>query len=348
VGWDGPGKRPFQTAILELDMGNKDFDNIWTTETDKRTADILIYNEAGLLIISYGEDYHERSALSIFGLATADKKRDIQLGKELAVRRVFYFESQSGLGTIGIQSSSTQLRSLDSTRSRTLSFYSLDSMRVVEQAGKTIISNKLRLAGPISPYSGGESNVIVCRKVDSMFIPVSTEIPLKLGPIPDNVVRMEDSFAWVLIANESKFSALISVPEKNGLAEREMLILNRITGEWSSLLMEGAETEPRLVNGWLAGVIADQDPRTNYEIRAGVGAMLREESVIINPLTGIMFKVHLGDSSEVLWIQGDTAYYRAGENLYRALIDKDVFFERTLLIADPRVRHIHWAFKGKI
>lgn len=60
----------------------------------------------------------------------------------------------------------------------------------------------------------------------------------------------------------------------------------------------------------------------------------------------LQFTVHLGKTSEVLWIEDSTMYFRRGHELHRARIDNDALVDATLLVSDFKVNFIHWAFRG--
>jgi len=164
--------------------------------------------------------------------------------------------------------------------------------------------------------------------------------------IPDSIIVMKSSYGWNLIAAEPAFLVLCSVPDKNGYKERELLVLNRATGQWSSLLVPGAETAPRLVGRWLVAAISPSDPRTDFVKRGGYPPLRQAKSVMVNPMMARQFTVHLGEQSEVLWIEDSTAYYRVQDSLFTARVANDDFKDRRIILTDPRVLHIHWAFRG--
>jgi len=165
-------------------------------------------------------------------------------------------------------------------------------------------------------------------------------------PVPDGIVTMKSSNGWVMVANEPVYRALMSVADRNGLTQREVLIYHRATNVWKSIMVGGAETALRVTNGWLTGVIADPDPETNRDIHRGFPSILRDEVVLINPWDDHAITVRLGKGCEILWVEDETVYYRVGTDLYKARIGKDDFVDRELLLSDPRIEFVHWAFRG--
>ena len=151
----------------------------------------------------------------------------------------------------------------------------------------------------------------------------------------------------IQIANEEKFRAFLRFLPPLEDNHKQLLIQNRDTQEWHSLVLPGAETNPHVVNEWLVGVVADPNPENDYEARRFYGAVPRTEVILIDPFEVHQFTVNLGKQSEVLWIEGDSVWYRIDDGLYQARIENDNFVDRTLLVKDSLVTRIHWAFRGK-
>ena len=74
--------------------------------------------------------------------------------------------------------------------------------------------------------------------------------------------------------------------------------------------------------------------------------MMREEVVLVNPIDMHQFSIHLGEFSEILWIENDEVYYRIFKDLYKATIKGDDFVDRKLVLSDFRVFSMHWAFSS--
>ncbi len=102
----------------------------------------------------------------------------------------------------------------------------------------------------------------------------------------------------------------------------------------------------RPVNGYLVGIIAEQHPDTDHEKHEKHPPVLSEDVAVLDPRLKKQFVVHLGEKCEVLWIEESVVYYRLGDDLYRARLVGEDFVDRQLLLTDPRVGHIHWAFSG--
>ena len=99
----------------------------------------------------------------------------------------------------------------------------------------------MRLRGAFRPGDGEHNIVPVSKGDDGRFAPLGdVGFMGEMTPIPDSVVQMPTSYAWNLIANEPDFRAVTSVAERAGLEEKELLIEDRTSGEWCSLLIPAA------------------------------------------------------------------------------------------------------------
>lgn len=181
---------------------------------------------------------------------------------------------------------------------------------------------------------------------DGVFVPFQKYIKVPWSPIPYAIVHLKESYCWNLVANSREYSALLSVPEKNELTQRELLVYKPESDSWTSLLIEGAETRLRTINGWLVGNVADSDPRTDHVKRVGYPPLQRENIIMIDPSSGASLDISIGKDSEILWVDGEIVYYRIENQLFKATLRGNSLTERTLLLKDQRVRHIHWAFRG--
>lgn len=329
---DLPNKRPFPTIILLYNESENTLEPVWSVRENIRTLDVRVYPNAGVLIISEG-GWLPVKKLRIIPMDNIKHSKIIDLEKLGLVIRYYYFEEQESLGEIVVhykeKSNKTEIN------------HSFKFVRIpIDNSGEakdldTLFSvTQLRDMLSIRMEQDGT--------LESIGFNVSFDCP----PVPDSIVIMKSSNGWVLLANDPYFHVLMSVPDHHGLTQRELLIYNRKANFWNSTLTEGSQTTPKLINGWLVGVIADTDPETNYETHKGFPPILREDVVFIEPLKDHQFTVHLGKGCEVLWIENSEVYYRVGQDLYKAKIENDDFTNRQLILSDPKVNHIHWAFRG--
>ena len=85
---------------------------------------------------------------------------------------------------------------------------------------------------------------------------------------------------WILVANEPDYYALESVPDRNDLVNREILIFDRITDKWNSIIIPGAESEFKTLGNWLVGRIIHKGPKTDYERGVSYGSRM-ERNIIL-------------------------------------------------------------------
>lgn len=136
------------------------------------------------------------------------------------------------------------------------------------------------------------------------------------------------------------------------------------TQAWQTVNVPGSVSWPRGIGGWIAYVVADKsgdhkNPSNNAEIRAGEdkataielnesGAYFPGILFLFNAATGRQYVINTGArDSEPLFISGTTAYFRVGASVYSAELGRkesiDLAASR-LLITDPRLAQVHWAF----
>ncbi|MEW6412625.1 MAG: hypothetical protein AB1483_09155 [Candidatus Zixiibacteriota bacterium] len=337
-GWDQPNLRPYPTSILELDEPSRQLTEVWGLGENVKAWDIDVYSSAGLAVISEGD--WSPISLHVIPVDSIDKTIQYDLSGYGKVSRYRYLEGGNGHGWFDLQ-----------CKKGDGGFPPQYEHQQIQVGDETLRNEiELRLAGPRGPYGGGtRSDVISVRmKQDGALEAVGIGFDFDGSSVPHDLVRMKDSFGWSLVANEPYYRALMSVPERHGLTEREVLIFNRNADSWSSVMIPGSETTLRPVNDWLIGVVANTDPETDYEIRKGFPSILGEDVVMVHPTSLQQLTVHLGPKSEVLWVQEDSVWYRVGSDLYTARVTNNDFVDRTLLINDPRVQYIHWAFRGRM
>jgi hypothetical protein len=341
-GTDMPNKMPFPTIIYRYDLHSGALEEMWSTDDRVKTINILNLLESGRLILM--EDY---SRFHVFRYHNIPQT--IPVAAELLApinRRFYYVQDADESGAIIVFKISSSSSRYPPGRSES-KLLSIEDGQVIDDVELSKSRFELKLAGLISPYGNGSSNVLgVNIEPDGSLKPIGLNFNITDVAIPKHMIQMDSSLGWAVIANKSDYMALISSAHRHGLTHRELLILNKLSNKWSSVLIEGAETAPTIVNDWLVGIVADVDPETDYETRKGFPPILHEDVVLVNPIDGQHFKVHLGKNGEVLWIEDTTVYYRIDDRLYTAHIENSDFIDRQLLLTDDRVRHFHWAFRG--
>ncbi|RME26893.1 MAG: hypothetical protein D6800_05795, partial [Candidatus Zixiibacteriota bacterium] len=204
-----------------------------------------------------------------------------------------------------------------------------------------------RVTGTGTPFYGPAGDAVSFRLLDSgHFRSFIEEVNLDGAPIPDSIVRRKESNGWNLVANEPHFRAFLSVADKPGYANSELLIYDRTKDTWRSLMIPGSATSLRLVNNWLVGTIAYRDPNTDYVRHFGGPPVMTDSAVLISVPENKTWTVELGNQCEVLLIKDSDVYYRAGRKLYHASLTEEGLMDRRLLVDDPRVYSMHWAFSS--
>jgi hypothetical protein len=231
-GSDMPNKRPYPLIIYSFHEPDR-LDSVWSLGTNVKAENISMYGSAGLVAISVGP----RPPLALNLLTMGDLREVGRMDFEGfgIVSHYYYFAEPIGLGQMELLYLAPGADY--STPFRTKRF----SVRGKVKAGTAASvspSGELRLAGVAGEYGGGGSDVLSFRSVnDSNPQAVMLNVTFDGFPVPDSLITMKNSYGWVMIANEPQFRALMSVPERNGLTEREILVFHRASGQWSSLLV---------------------------------------------------------------------------------------------------------------
>lgn len=344
--FDGPRQLGSPSALMQpilyrLDTSDSRLDSVWAAPESADGELVRVYGRAGVVTVVRGAFSY--SSLYLFSMSHPASCYMIDLATNGASTDYRLYRTRTGALQVQVQhdgasSSSEQITnvSVDVTTGVALSVSAADT------GGRELL-----LSGTVCSYCGGIPDLLAYGRLTR-----STLKPLpQLGgateiSVPDSIVVLKESFGWNLIADEPNFRALTSIPEKNGLAQSEILLYNKDTRTWGSLLIPGVETAVGVINDRLIGVIADQNPRTDYTRRIGGPPSLREESIVIDPIRSRAFTVHLGKESEILWVEDSTAFYRVQDTLFRAMIGADDFQNRTVVLVDFRLHFVHWAFRG--
>lgn len=339
--WDMPNKRPYPLVIYRLDTGTNSLVPVWSLEKNVKAWNIDVYSTEGMIVISEGDWFPQK--VHFLTTENPSEARSVDISGLDQARRYKYLRAPGNMGYLEL------IHPKRGNGGRPHQEYDLID---IEQCAPVVLARdslalEVRLAGSLPAYGSGVSDVLAVHldstgNILSRYAGFSFDGSL----VPNTVKQLDSPRGWTLYANEAAFRVVASVPDQEGLTHREFLIQDRHTDKWCSILVEGADTSPRLINRWLVAVIADPDPETNYETHKGFPPILREDVVIIDPMACHQFKVHLGSEGEVLWIEDANVYYRVGESLFKARIENDDFVDRTLLLSDPVVKQIHWGFRG--
>jgi len=160
------------------------------------------------------------------------------------------------------------------------------------------------------------------------------------------------------------------------ICRKQYLIYNKINNKWILHDFKGSYPAIREFGDWLVGSITEDirrlpddkkeipifgiKYRKQEKTEWGDPADIRFKELLMHPY-GILFLYnhktgaymewnalengeHQGDS-EILLVQDNTVYYRINDKIYKAPIDNgEKLGETELLVTDPRIPYIHWAF----
>lgn len=331
-------KRPYETTIFELDEDELSIKKVWSIGENIQTKNIKTYYSVEKIMISEGEIHINK--LHIIDFDDINNSYSLELAP---IGRVINYRY------ISVNDGKDQLRILyrkgvnyKKTPQRVIRI-NVDGTSLVPK-NVPVKWGEIRLSGARSNYGGGESEGAFVNRDSLGFLWSPDEDINDFGGIslPDSVIRIRHNRGLGVNVFEPKFLVLGSVPVFEEKNRREIYIYNRIDSSWNSMIVMGARTSPRLINNWLVGIIAYPDAESRHYPSA-----LTENFVLINPLEASQFTVYLGKNAEILWIENTDVYYRLDDSLYKARIENNDFVDRQLLLTDPRIKHIHWAFRGK-
>ena len=338
IGTDLYQGMPFPIKIFKFEAQNSSLIELWSNRIHDKSVNILNLFETGILILQ-----DENGVFRVFNYSDIPNNTYVDLSDIGPIsRRSYYLEDHNKSGAILV---SPVYHDPSKNNLPLYRLFNIDNGKEIINGDKEVGNYSPKLSGIISPYGNGTDNL--CNiLIDSLGVITARSPKIDLGSyvIPDDLIQMHSSKGWNVIANENDYLAILSVPEKHGLVNRELLIYNKSSREWSSILIPGARTAPTIVNNFLAGIIAEVDPNTDYELLIGYPPILSDSTVIINPMTALQFTVKLGENSEVLWIENSTAYYRVGDSLFSAQMQNNDLVNKQLILKDEKIKHIHWAF----
>lgn len=333
--WEESREIPFPTTIYRIDDNNGNLEQIWSNSSHKiYTNSILIFEKEALIIVVEGLSFPNKYNIIFMSDPSTSRFVEIEKCNKYFMRHIFKDKDENRF-----------IEFYSFTDSKDLITNSYDLITGAKIANKDI--DKTLLLSGVTTLETPNSDIVAAVINENGEVIFRGNINLQLPKIPENVIKKEHESDWNLISNEENYSALYSIPSNINEVSRLLLVYNKKMNIWNKYNISGSSTRLRNVNGWFAGTIANKDPRTNFETLEGYPPILTEKAIIIEPIKGSQYTFHLGDSCEILYIQGNDIYYRLNDSLYKAKINNNDLAEKQLLLTDERIKHIHWAFKGK-
>jgi hypothetical protein len=344
--FDGVADSPFsyqanyETRLYRFGEKPPRLEQVWTLGEYKQSAKFGVYPSADCAVIA-GAGVNPRE-LYIFSMENVENPTIFTLDEGSTAGRYYYYQVADKSDLIEIK----YIEVLSGVKLAKSGLLSVDERGASLKAKDPDLPGELRLYG-CSPVGTAHDDIVTFSK-----LPIGDKAQslksfgIEIAPVPEDIIQLGSSRGWVMIANEPQFYALISIPDRNGLMHRELLIYDRANRKWDSILLEGAETAPTLVNGWLIAQILDVNPETDVEIRKSFPGKYRPETIMINPVEKRQLTVRLGGGGRILLIEGDTVYFKVVSKLYKGRIAGNDIVDKELLIDDPSVIHFAWGFRG--
>jgi len=203
--------------------------------------------------------------------------------------------------------------------------------------------HEFRFAGPTPLYSSGYADI------EDIFIDENGKIiqeRLRYS-LPTNAVNVSDKKVdyqgrWNVLAWEYDYIAFSNLPDN--LVSYKLLIYNRLIDSWSEYTIPGGQTRIRPINEWLVGTLTRSVEESNLEKGFAFPPERLDKVIMINAKNGLSITETLGNDCEILYAHADSVLYRIDESLYSATITDDGFTDKALLVSDPAVKNVHWAF----
>jgi len=332
----------FPFDLYSLDAEARRLDSVWSLRRTTRIEGVRPFPQLGSFLLTEG--YPPPSALSVLSTSSLTTIDHYDLSSLGTVTRIRQLATNEPLGQISVTYTSNIF---DPQARYSVKRVSVGRVTDISNAASENTVGELRLAGVPSRNAGGDGDVLSFRDIKILPQEIKDSTILASAfPVPDSVIQMKDSFLWTLFAHESSFLALHSVSGHGGIAYKEILIYNRSKSSWASIMVPGDETPLRPVNNWIVGEVTYSGPGTDWKRRVGAPPILTDSILALEPSSLKLIIAKVGSDAEVLWIEDSTAWYRVQDSLFTATVAESDFINRTLILADPRVKHIHWAFRG--
>lgn len=331
----GTPKVWYETRIYRFDEDTKILEEVWTLGELREANKVGIYCNPKVVLIS---DYSD-----LYVIPMDDVEHPIPIGLQ-GTKNFHYFEVKDGLNLIEVK---IVVKDKDNFFSYKYEIYTDDGNPSSVDVKSSDFSGEIRLSGP-RPIGINESDIIQLGDIHKEKLrSVDTEYLFSFAPIPDGIIQQGSTRGWVLIANEPGFYALYSIPDKNDLKQRELLIYNRLKQEWKSIMIDGVATHMGLINGWLIGRFMESNPEDDIEKRKLFPPTVRDSVFLINPVDFGYFPIPLGHKSAILWIESNMVYLRERDKLFKARFENGALVNKEFLIADTSVNFFRCGFRGQ-
>jgi hypothetical protein len=214
--------------------------------------------------------------------------------------------------------------------------------------------------------SNGNLRIPVVSNIDNRPV-----FPLML---PDSLQLRKKEMLNIIINNKNQFILYLSSTGhiNNRIGSTTLIIYDYNKKNWYKKQINGNYPNITSYGKWLAGVVYEYTGMNEGTFKESPGKEARAKLNSKNPFNAderfayfhiyspgklYLFNTHTqkhiewvtnqGDS-EILLVQDDTVYYRINDEIYKALILKgEKLGKSELLIRDPQVLDIHWAFISK-
>lgn len=331
--------RPDYTTVTVFSISDqKHLDTVWTLVGKAMLSNVRVFPGMGSIIITEDDPF---GATDVYSINSRALISNINLDAEMLVFRTLLYDDGNDLGQLMVVGE-------DRMTAKAKSVFVLPNRKVITSSvsGANLIG-ELRLAGAAKLYGSGDHDIATIEFITSTS-PTATGseqgIVWSAFPVPLKVIVRKDIQKWNMFAHEPTFLGLAQSPD--GVhRDRELLFLNRTDNEWHSVIVPGDVSTCQPLNGWINCQVLYSDRRTEWQSHRGYPAIPTDSIVLINPSTRQQLIFDLGADSEILWIESDTVYYRSGESLYRARLGDTDIVDRQLILTDPRVKYIHWAYR---
>ena len=302
---------------------------------------VRVFPEAECLLIAQSGQHN--GSIQVVSTATRQLVTDITPPDDARVLMWHQYVTGTPLGQISLDTKSRT----GSARARTIRVSPLRA----DQSAKPSEEQQdgdLRLAGTRLFVDGERSCSVQQSHGSGPVRPAwaTSGIDMEAFPVPDSVIQTKTARGWNLVAHESTFMVMTSVPNHDE-SERELLVFSRTARTWRSIIVPGNVSSVRALNGWVIGEVIQRHLPIDMGESRGALSLRTGSLLLLNPQTMRLTTLDIEGYGEVLWIESDTVYYRDGEKLFRGRVADTNLIDRQLILSDPRVKDIHWAFRSQ-
>ena len=330
--WDESRNIPFPTIIYKYDDQVGNLVEIWSNRShNEYTNAILMYEKENTIVVVEGLSFPNK--YNVIQMSNPTNFTSFETEKtERSFKRHIYKDNNGNMFI--------ECYSMSDPKKFTINGYNLltGDKIAIRNADKTLL-----LSGATTEGTPNSDLVSATINTDGI-VTFREDVNLQLPKIPENLLINALNHRWILISNEEDYSALYSITNSFKDTSKTLLIYNKGNNIWNEYNVIGSETSLRIVNDWLVGTIASTNPLTNFETYEGYPPILTGDVILVNPLSGLLQTFYLGDSCEVLYVDGNDIYFRLDNSLYNAKMNGNSLVDKRLLLTDDKIRHMHWAF----